>query len=76
MIPIAKMELAILIPIAILKMIADRNLDRSFTIADRLGDLFTYISYVNFIKNCVTQQLANEKFKNFFACIFLKLKKD
>ena len=49
MIPIAKIEIAI--PIAISKMIADTNLDRSFTIADRLDDLFTYVSYVNFIKN-------------------------
>ena len=37
--PIAKIEIAI--AIAISKMMADRDLDRSFTIADRLGDLFT-----------------------------------
>ena len=53
--PIAKIEIviaiAIPIPIAISKMIADRDLDRSFTIADCFGDLFTYISYVNFMKN-------------------------
>ena len=47
--PIAK--IAILIPISISKMITDRDLDRSFTIADRFGDLFTIISYVNFMKN-------------------------
>ena len=52
MIPIAKIEIAI--PIAISKMIADTNLDCSFTIADHFGDLFTYISYVNFIKSAAT----------------------
>ena len=52
--PIAKIEIAIaipilikneiailiLIPFAISKMIADRDLDRSFTIADRFGDFY------------------------------------
>ena len=57
--PIAKIEIAISIPIlikikivipipiAILKMIADLDLDRSFTIADGASDPFAYISYVN-----------------------------
>ena len=49
--PIAKIEIAIPIPIAISKMTADRDLYRSFTIADRFGDLFTDIGYVNFMKN-------------------------
>ena len=67
--PIAKIEIAIPIPIIISKMIADPNLDRSFTIADRLGDLFTYISYVNFIKSRGNSSLIKKE-KNFFAWLF------
>ena len=74
--PIAKIEIAIPIPIpipiAISKMIPD--LDRSFTIADRLGDLFTYISYVNFIKNYGNSSLMNS-LKFFLPAFFEIVKK-
>ena len=60
--PIAKIEIAI--PITNSKMITDRDRDRSFPIADRLGYLFTYISCVNFMKtwdNSSLEQRQNKK---------------
>ena len=50
-------------------MIADRDPDRSFTIADRLGDLFTYIIYVNFIKNWGNSSLI-KRLKTFLPAFF------
>ena len=52
----------------------DPDLDRSFKIADRLGDLFTYISYVNFIKNYGNSSLMNS-LKFFLPAFFEIVKK-
>ena len=43
MTPIAKIEIAIPIPIVISKMIGDPDLDRTFTMADLFSDLIIYI---------------------------------
>ena len=40
--PIANVEISIAIPIPILKLIGDPDLDRNFKIADLFSDLFTF----------------------------------
>ena len=67
--PIAKMEIAIEIPISILIKNWDRDPDpdRNFTIADHLGDKEHMLCQSH---EKLRQQLANQKLKTFLPAFF------